>query len=357
MPFTQDNATRTRRIFQAALLVWWASSPAWTTDLSERIAKIDHALRRFQADRGLSPEAAFWLPTLTLYRENVARGYKVKRLDEQYVPSEDYRMEQAGRAEELADALLKNDFLKLYRPGGVECALSSATDGTLSPYVLYLPESYASGRDKYPLIVYLHGANGTQWEVERSTTPFPRAEMARGNWIMAVPLGRGNSGYRGPAQKDLVQIVEELSRRLRIDPGRRAISGFSAGGIGAWRMALDYPEMFDAVIPICGILPWQVKDVPNLRKLVEATLPKDQIPKDLTELGDPERDPSCFDKLRGRHTVIIQSISDPVIPSDLVYAITRQLEARGVPFQLIKFDRLHTIYPGILEVYKSLYPR
>ena len=100
---------------------------------------VDRALRQFQSAAALSPEAAFWLPTLALYRENAARGYKVKRLDERYVPSEDYRLDQLGRAEELIGALRTNNFSKLYRPGGVECALFSAVDGILAPYVLYLP--------------------------------------------------------------------------------------------------------------------------------------------------------------------------------------------------------------------------
>jgi len=337
------------------LLVLCPAAGSAAQDASGRTTRIDRALRQFQSARALSPEAAFWLPTLALYRENIARGYKLKRLDEQYVASEDYRLDQIGRAEELIGALRKDDFAKLYRPGGVECALFSTVDRTLAPYLLYLPADYATSRANYPLIVYLHGANGTQWEVERSTKAFPPAEMARGNWIMAVPLGRGNSGYRGPAQDEVLQMVKELSRRLRVDPARRAISGFSAGGIGAWRLALDNPELFDAVIPICGILPWQVKDIPNLRRLVEATLPKKQIPEDLAELGDPERHAASFDKLRGRRLIIIVSISDPVIPLDLASGVTQQLESRSVSFQLIKFDGRHSIYPGILNVYQRLY--
>jgi hypothetical protein len=120
-------------------------------------------------------------------------------------------------------------------------------------------------------------------------------------------------------------------------------------------MALDYPELFDAVIPICGILPWQIKDVPNLRSLVEATLPRTQIPNDLAELGEPERPPASFDKLRAYHIIIIASISDPVIPFGLASRVTEQLEARSIPFQLIEFDRRHSIYPGILDVYRRLY--
>jgi predicted esterase len=98
-----------------------------------------------------------------------------------------------------------------------------------------------------------------------------------------------------------------------------------------------------------------VKDIPNVQKIVEATLPKDQMPNDVAELGEPERDPSCFDKLRGRRVIIISSTNDPIIPLSLVYAVTKQLDARQVPFQLIKFDGRHSIYPEILEIYKNLY--
>jgi len=320
-----------------------------------RITKVDRALRHFQSARGRSAEAAFWLPALALYRENISRGYKLRRLDEQYVVSEDYRQDQFSRAQELIHALRRNEFAKLYRSGGIECALFSTVDHTLAPYVLYLPPDYATRRARYPLIVYLHGTNGTQWEVERSTKPFPPAEVARGNRILAVPFGRGNSGYRGPAESDIVQMVQELSQRLRVDPARRAISGFSGGGIGAWRVALDHPELFAAIVPICGILPWQVKDVPNLRKLVESTLPRNQVPKDLAELGEPERPAAAFDKLRGRRIVIVASVSDPIIPFELASRVAVQLESRSIGFQLIEFDGRHTIYSGILDVYEHLF--
>ena len=38
----------------------------------------------------------------------------------------------------------------------------------------------------------------------------------------------------------------------RVDPSRVYLTGLSRGGFGTWRTAIQYPELFAAILPICG---------------------------------------------------------------------------------------------------------
>jgi predicted peptidase len=51
---------------------------------------------------------------------------------------------------------------------------------------------------------------------------------------------------------DLEQLIEGLCRAYPIDRRRIYLTGLSMGGFGAWELAARRPELFAAVVPICG---------------------------------------------------------------------------------------------------------
>ena len=126
-------------------------------------------------------------------------------------------------------------------------------------YALYLPPTYEDTSDDYPVLFFLHGAN----ENERrwSTRGFTDIELDRmvlageiGEFIIAIPFGE-NSFYTnsvsGEQWEDMVidefiPMIESSTRALGTRAGR-AISGISMGGYGALKIAMRYPETFNAV--------------------------------------------------------------------------------------------------------------
>ncbi len=126
-------------------------------------------------------------------------------------------------------------------------------------YALYLPPSYEDTSDDYPVLFFLHGAN----ENERrwSTRGFTDIELDRmvlageiGEFIVAIPFGE-NSFYTnstsGERWEDMVidefiPMIESSTRAIGTRAGR-AISGISMGGYGALKIAMRYPETFNAV--------------------------------------------------------------------------------------------------------------
>lgn len=126
-------------------------------------------------------------------------------------------------------------------------------------YALYLPPSYEETSDDYPVLYFLHGAN----ENERrwSTRGFADIELDRmiaareiGEFVVAIPFGE-NSFYTnsvsGERWEDMVidefiPMIESDFRAIGTRAGR-AISGISMGGYGALKIAMRYPERFNAV--------------------------------------------------------------------------------------------------------------
>jgi predicted peptidase len=51
---------------------------------------------------------------------------------------------------------------------------------------------------------------------------------------------------------DLLALLDDLGRTLRVDPDRVYVTGLSAGGSGTWALIVQAPDRFAAAIPICG---------------------------------------------------------------------------------------------------------
>lgn len=51
---------------------------------------------------------------------------------------------------------------------------------------------------------------------------------------------------------DLRALLDDAFGRYPVDRTRVYLTGLSVGGYGAWRLASAYPELFAALVPVCG---------------------------------------------------------------------------------------------------------
>src|SRR5574341_1817358 len=129
----------------------------------------------------------------------------------------------------------------------------------LRPLLVYLPPGYDLGRDRYPVVYFLHGFTGSAagWTnvqafaptvperldalvAEGSAPPaigvFPDGFTALGGtqWIDAPSVGR----YQTYLARDVVSFVDGRYRTVP-EARARAIVGKSSGGYGALAMGRD----------------------------------------------------------------------------------------------------------------------
>lgn len=120
-------------------------------------------------------------------------------------------------------------------------------------YLLSLPEGYQQDSlKKFPLVLFLHGSGERGDDLEKvKVNGIPKLVEAgkKFPFILVSPQARSNEGWES---RDLMRLIQSLQQKYRIDEDRLYLTGLSMGGYGSWDMAIKYPGLFAAVVPVCG---------------------------------------------------------------------------------------------------------
>lgn len=119
----------------------------------------------------------------------------------------------------------------------------------------WLPPGWTRER-RWPVVLFLHGAGERGDDGVRQTTnglgPALAQHPERWPAIVIFPQSRTGYGWRGPMLRQALGALDQALLDLGGDPDRQYLTGISMGGYGSWRLALEYPERFAALVPICG---------------------------------------------------------------------------------------------------------
>jgi len=118
-------------------------------------------------------------------------------------------------------------------------------------YLLYVPANYDQ-QEKWPLIVFLHGSGerGSNLEHVKKHGPPKIVDNKRDfEFIVVSPQVPGRE--RWDADK-VVQLTDQVTKSLKVDPDRVYLTGLSLGGYGTWTTVAKHPNHFAAIVPICG---------------------------------------------------------------------------------------------------------
>lgn len=124
--------------------------------------------------------------------------------------------------------------------------------GALQPYMLTVPESYRRS-DPSGLTFSLHSLGGayTQFGVF-SPNQLEQFGDDRDD-LVATPLGRGPDGwYIDEAEVDFFEVWRDVADNFRLDSERVALSGYSMGGYGTYRLGVFYPDLFGRAFTTVG---------------------------------------------------------------------------------------------------------
>lgn len=236
--------------------------------LEERLAALQFENRRAANRRGArSQSRALASTTVLWYLEQYERarsewiggaymGYPVvlNSIFEQgalMVEAMDFggRLEQA---EEFVSALSRGrDPLRSMR-GDLRLAYRSGADRELVPFRILVPEGY-NPRERYPLVVALHGAGGDENTFMDSFDGTFKANASERGYIAASVNGRGPyGGYRGNSARDVLDVLGLIQRVYSVDENRTCLMGHSMGGAGTVRLGFENAERFAAVATIAG---------------------------------------------------------------------------------------------------------
>jgi len=137
------------------------------------------------------------------------------------------------------------------------------TKEVAAQYLVVKPKDY-DGREKYPLLIFLHGRGeqGDQLDLVKIHGPFKKIAELELPLLIVAP----QSPIDEPWDIDMLEaLVEEVIDDLDVDEDRVYLTGLSMGGSGTWRLAARRPDLFAAIVPICG---WRsTSKAPRLKDL------------------------------------------------------------------------------------------
>lgn len=125
----------------------------------------------------------------------------------------------------------------------------SAKTGKGLKYLYYSPNTDGN----LPLIIYLHGAGSRGTELLQLSHIGPIGELEKGRNIparMVAPQCCGDTWFE--LFETLIDFAENMANESGVDKSRIYLTGVSMGAYAAWQLAMTKPDMFAALVPVCG---------------------------------------------------------------------------------------------------------
>ncbi len=196
--------------------------------------------------------------------------------------------------------LLESDMEEIYEDHFTQMVV----DGTEIDYTIAIPNSYSESVPA-PLILALHyGGQPSNYYGGQFMNVLVKPALKDLRAIILAPTVPMGGNWTNEGTEDAVMgLMREIRKEYNIDPEKILVTGFSLGGSGTWEYASNYPEIFSAAIPICG-------------------MPSAGI----------------VDTISGIPLYVIHSKADQIFPWRDIDAGVQQMQSRGLEVQFILLE-------------------
>jgi predicted peptidase len=137
-------------------------------------------------------------------------------------------------------------------------------------YLLSLPEGYAQdANQRWPMILFLHGSGERGNDLNQLKKNGPPMLIAQGQKIPAIVVAPQCKPEQIWNPHGVKALADEIQKLYRVDHDRVYLTGLSMGGYGTWDTAMEYPDEWAALVPICGgagvrfIMASRIKHIPE----------------------------------------------------------------------------------------------
>lgn len=134
-------------------------------------------------------------------------------------------------------------------------------------YLIRYPNGF-SAEKKYPVIFLIHGAGtrGAELESIKANAEFSHSEKMKDfPFVSVAPLCPDANATWFDYFENLKALIRDVITFDFVDPTRVYMMGASMGGYTTWELAMSMPELFAAIVPICGGgMYWNAKRLINV---------------------------------------------------------------------------------------------
>jgi predicted peptidase len=121
-------------------------------------------------------------------------------------------------------------------------------------YLLFLPEGYDKSRERWPLILYLHGGSVRGDDINQmKKLGLAEKVAADPKFPFIVVSPQCHKGEIWTDVDALGAVLDEVTGTHRVDPDRVYVTGHSMGGRGALYAAYKMPDRFAAVVSVAPV--------------------------------------------------------------------------------------------------------
>ncbi|MGE0606972.1 MAG: prolyl oligopeptidase family serine peptidase [Pirellulales bacterium] len=218
--------------------------------LTAGLAELQQSIDRLKSRQDASITAL--LPDVEIYHRAVHDALVYQEFFDPAEITDAYKLLEEGQ--ERAKQLAANQAPWTTATGLVVRGYVSRIDGSVQPYGLVVPESYAAGgSQRHRLDIWFHGRGETLSELNflRSRRVQPGQFTPR-DTIVLHPYGRYSNAFKFAGETDVLEALDSVRGRYRIDDQRIAVRGFSMGGAACWQFAVHFPDRWVGANPGAG---------------------------------------------------------------------------------------------------------
>jgi len=192
-----------------------------------------------------------------------------------------------------------------------------AVGGREVAFQVYVPAEHAPPKP-WPVVLFLHGSGergaDNAAQLREGLAPAIRAHPHWFPLLAVFPQAPENARWRDTTEDDVLRILAAVEKEFATDPARVYLVGMSMGGYGTWQLALDHPQRFAALVPVCA-----------------GVLPPPQAPELFVKVSDAKGDPyaQIAAGVARLPIWVFHGAADPVVPVGESRRMVEELRQRG----------------------------
>jgi pimeloyl-ACP methyl ester carboxylesterase len=227
-------------------------SAADRNELQEGLNKLEKQLAQLRKRAQKDKSIAELIPDVEIFHRAVSGALTYREFFVQADVAKGKTLLRDGL--KRADQLLSGEAPWTRDSGLVVRGFVSKLDGTVQPYGLVIPASYQfDGATRHRLDLWFHGRGETLSEVNFLDQRQKQVgQIAPADTIVLHPYGRYSNAFKLAGEVDVLEALDSVQRRYRVDEDRVVVRGFSMGGAGVWHMAVHHPGRWAAANPGAG---------------------------------------------------------------------------------------------------------
>ncbi len=248
----------------------------------------------------------------------------------------------AGGFGQTSGQILKNDDLTFRKQ------VYTDKTGNKMPYRLFVPANYDANQ-KYPLIFWLHGANGRGSDNLKQisggnedgthvwTTPANQAQLPA---FVLAPQCPEDRFWSEPEMNEIspqlqmaLDILASVQKEFSIDADRIYLAGQSMGGLGVWALLEAQPDGWAAALVLCAFDNFtNAKGIARVPLWVfqgdaDMVVPVDLVRQMVKDLKKSGAQPRYSEYHNTGHDVWLKAFAEP----DLVPWLAAQRRGTSIP--------------------------